>query len=82
MVTKRIGVNPFAGIYLSTITCVKCGPSEALHRWEVAYDLSLEMSSSIHISLNKYFKGERIDDFTCIKCSLREFLKAYPKDLS
>lgn len=33
--TKKIGINPFAGVYLNTITCTRCGSDEALHRWEV-----------------------------------------------
>ncbi len=24
---KKIGLNPFAGVYLSTIKCLKCGPN-------------------------------------------------------
>lgn len=80
-ITKKIGINPFAGIYLSSITCMRCGPEEALHRWEVAYDLSLDLAPNIAYSLNQYFKGEKIEDYTCIKCSLRDFLAKYPKDL-
>ncbi|TNV86175.1 hypothetical protein FGO68_gene11281 [Halteria grandinella] len=80
--TKKIGINPFAGIQLSSITCHRCGPEEALYRWEVAYDLSLDLGPNIITSLNKYFKGEVIEDYTCIKCSLRDFLAKYPKDLT
>jgi len=80
VVTKRIGMNPFAGTYLSKITCTKCGPSEALCRWEVSYILSVELGRSLYDSLKQYFEGERIDDYICIKCSLRAFLKRYPQD--
>ena len=37
---KKIGLNPFAGVYLSTIKCLKCGPTYETHGWEVFYDLS------------------------------------------
>lgn len=40
---KKIGLNPFAGVYLSTIRCIKCGPIHELRRYEVFYDLSLEI---------------------------------------
>ena len=78
-ITKAIGMNPFAGVYLSTITCVKCGPKEEIHRWEVFYDLSLDVKATVYDSLNQYFKGEQIEDYTCIKCSLTNFLKDFPK---
>ncbi len=32
LITKKIGINPLAGLYQSTITCTKCGPGEALKR--------------------------------------------------
>ena len=51
-INKKIGLNPFAGVYLSTITCFKCGPNEKLRRWEIFYDLSLEMKPTIMESLN------------------------------
>jgi hypothetical protein len=28
--TKKLGINPFAGIYINSITCHRCGPAEAL----------------------------------------------------
>jgi|LauGreDrversion4_2_1035121.scaffolds.fasta_scaffold46819_2 hypothetical protein len=80
IVSKKIGINPFAGTYNSIITCTKCGPSEALFRLEVSYVLSLDLSPSLEDSLNLYFKGETINDFTCIKCSLRAFLSNYPRN--
>jgi hypothetical protein len=43
LAAKNIGMNPFAGIQLSTITCIHCGPKEAIHRWEVSYDFSVDI---------------------------------------
>lgn len=72
---KKIGLNPFAGVYLSTIKCLKCGPEYETHRWEIFYDLSLELKSTLEESISDFFKGERINDYTCIRCSLREYLR-------
>ena len=58
--TKRIGINPLAGVYISTITCLKCGKDEELNRWEVFYGLSLDCKPTLVESLNSYFKGEQI----------------------
>ena len=71
LVSKKIGINPFAGVYLSTITCVNCDKDQEIHRWEVAYDLSLQMRPTITEALNQYFRGEFINDYTCIRCSVR-----------
>jgi hypothetical protein len=72
---KNIGLNPFAGVYMSTINCLKCGPQHEVHRWEVCYDLSVDLSMNLENSLREYFKTEYIDDYICIQCSIREFLK-------
>lgn len=45
---KKIGLNPFAGVYLSTIKCLRCGSDQELHRWEIFYDLSVEVKSDIY----------------------------------
>lgn len=74
---KKIGLNPFAGVYLSTLRCLQCGPANETHRWEVFYDLSLELRTTLQESLNEFFKPEQIDDYTCIRCSIREYLKGY-----
>ncbi|CDW82058.1 oxysterol binding family protein [Stylonychia lemnae] len=71
---KKLGLNPFAGVYMSTIQCVNCGPDEAIHRWEVFYDLSVDVKKNIYQSLEQFFKSEQIADYTCIKCSLRVYL--------
>jgi hypothetical protein len=55
MISKKIGKNPFAGLFLSTITCVKCGPKEELHRWEVQYDINVEVKPTLYESLNQNF---------------------------
>jgi len=75
LLSKRIGVNPFGSLQVSTITCLKCGPRDALHRWEVAYDLSVEVMPTIAQSLNAYFQGEFIDDYDCIKCTAKNYLR-------
>lgn len=51
-INKNIGHNPFAGAYLSTIKCLKCGPGEELHRWQIYYDISLEVKPTLQEALN------------------------------
>ena len=55
---KNIGMNPFAGVYVSTIRCLKCSPEDSLRRQEVLYDISLEVTRNIEDSLDQYFKTE------------------------
>lgn len=71
---KNIGMNPFAGVYVSAIKCLKCRPEDELRRQEVFYDLSLEVARTVEDSLDQYFRTEQIEDYCCIKCSLRVHL--------
>jgi len=48
-------MNPFAGVYVSTIKCLRCGPRDEIPRHEILYDLSLEITKTIEDSLRQYF---------------------------
>jgi len=63
----------------STITCSKCGPEHQTYRWQFEYALSLSIegrgsSLTLDAALENYFKPETINDYTCIKCSIRRYL--------
>ncbi len=40
-------MNPFAGVYMSKIKCVRCHKKEQIQRWEIHYDLSLEVKDTL-----------------------------------
>lgn len=61
----------------STITCAKCGPDHQTYRWQFEYAISLSIDgrvSNLEDALAGYFRHEVIDDYTCVKCSIRRYL--------
>ena len=76
-----IGLNPLASMLCSIITCARCGPEHQTYRWQFEYALSLSVDSQRNSSvltlddaLASYFAPETINDYTCVKCSIRRYL--------
>jgi len=70
-------VNPFAFLLVNKIECKKC-PQQVLNRYDIAYDLSLDIHSN-NVSLptleqcfSKFFVPEAVADYKCVKCSIRD----------
>ena len=76
-------MNPLQALYQTTLECQACkqhgGTNLQMHRFETQLDLNLDIPSgepnlSLETLIGRCFVSELIEEYHCIRCSLRAYL--------
>lgn len=77
-------MNPMMSLHQINIQCEECSKEMQLHRHEYHLDINLDIprepGAMLADLLANHFQGEVLDDYSCIKCALKEYLNKFTQD--